>query len=97
MALTGLAAKVKLVLRITGDDLDPEILDMIEEVGEDMTRLGIAATAQSETALGRKATVAYCKSRYAQDATERSAYYEAYTVILDEMRRSTGYLAEVVE
>ena len=97
MALIGLAAKVKLTLRITGDDLDTEILDMVEEAGEDMERLGIAAAAQSATALGRKATIAYCKSRYAQDATERSAYYEAYTTFLDEMRRSTGYRAGVVE
>jgi ADP-glucose pyrophosphorylase len=97
MALTGLAAKVKLVLRITGDDLDPEILDMIEEAGEDMERLGIAATAQSTTALGRKATVAYCKSRYATDVTEIGAYHEAYITILDEMRRSAAYRAEVVE
>lgn len=86
--------KVKLALRLTGTDLDDEIMDMIDEAGEEMGRLGIGEAVQTNTALGRSATIAYCRSRYAPDATDRAAYYESYQQILDSIRRSAMY-AEV--
>ena len=86
--------KVKLGLRLTNDGLDDEIMDMIDEASEEMKRLGIGDTVQLNTALGRAATIAYCRSRYAPDAADRAAYQESYQQILDSIRRSAMY-AEV--
>ncbi len=89
--MTEIGEKVKLALRITNDALDDEIEDMIEEAREDMLRLGIAEAAL-DTALARRAVIAYCKSQYAPDIAAADNLREVFRGALDEMRRSAAYM-----
>ena len=88
MATAKMIAKVKMALRLSSEDFDAEVSDLIDEATEELERQGA-----SDDALGSKQAEhyikTYCRAHFSPDADQANAYADALTGIADAIRRSS--------
>ncbi len=87
MASASMVSKVKMALRLSSDDFDSEIGDLIDEANEELERLGA-----SDDALDSKQAEHYIKTyaraHFSPNADAAKAYADILTSIADSIRRS---------
>ena len=89
--------KVKLALRISHTALDSDILDTIQTARLELIRAGVLEEkANSDDELINMAIKTYCLSAYCNDKKMAERYDESFKYQLDNLRKSSGYMKEVV-
>lgn len=88
MANTTILEKVKLALRISHDELNDEIEDVINSARQEMKRAGMnPQKADSDTELVETAIKTYALAYYAP-VKEAEKYTESFRYQLDQLRKS---------
>lgn len=88
MANATILEKVKLALRISHNELDDEINDVIISARQEMTRAGMKSeTAESSMELVETAIKTYALAYYAP-VKEAEKYTESFRYQLDQLRKS---------
>jgi len=84
---------IKDVLRVSGDDLDTEIQDLIDSAKADLVLSGVHADKISDTdPLIKRAVILYCKAHFGYDdpkITER--FLESYNSLKHHLTLSIEY------
>lgn len=90
--------KVKIALRISHDYLNSDIEDSISAARLELKRAGVKAEmADSETdELICLAIKTFCLSIYSATDAIRKGYEESWKYQLDNLRKSSAYMAEVI-
>jgi uncharacterized phage protein (predicted DNA packaging) len=88
---------VKTHLRITHDDFDAEIADVISEAKAEMERAGVSGTAIVDTdPLIACAVKTYARYRYAEHEKDRDGYFVSWQYQLGNLRASEDYTGIVL-
>lgn len=83
---------IKLSLRLTGDDFDAEVQNLIDAAIADMRRVGVKDEAlDSETALVKMAVTCYAKARFGFDNEDASYFDSSYRQIVTDLVNSSQY------
>jgi uncharacterized phage protein (predicted DNA packaging) len=84
---------VKDALRVSGDDLDTEILDLIESAKADLILSGVNKDKVVDTdPLIKRAITVYCKAHFGYDDPKLSErFQESYTSLKHHLTLSTEY------
>lgn len=88
MATAEMIAKVKMALRLSSEDFDAEVSDLIDEATEELERQG----ASDDALISKQAEhyiKTYCRAHFSPDAEQANAYANALTGIADAIRRSS--------
>lgn len=87
--------KMKIALRIKSDNLNEEIASVINSARQELIRAGVdSEKAQDETDdLIISAIRAYVLSWYCVDDKQQERYQRSFETQLDNLRKSTGYMA----
>lgn len=86
---------VKLALRVTEDDFDTEILDLIEAVKADLKLCGIVASKINDLdPLIKRAITAYCKAGFGYDNPDAGRLFKSYESLKTHLSLSQEYLEE---
>lgn len=90
---------VKVVMRISGTDLDSELNDLISAAKLDLKLAGVLATlvdAVTPDALIKRAITVYCKANFGWDNQEADRFQASYDLLKAHVASSTDYIVEVV-
>jgi uncharacterized phage protein (predicted DNA packaging) len=89
--------KIKEVLRITTDDFDQEISDLIEACRSDLKLSGVSQTKinRDTDPLIKRAVSVYCKAHFGFDNPDFDKLTQSYDSIKKEMVISSEYTTEV--
>jgi uncharacterized phage protein (predicted DNA packaging) len=71
---------VKLRLRISGDDVDDEISDLIDVAKSDLILSGVLKTDYTDPLI-KQAIITYCKANFGWDNPEAERLQEAYDLL----------------
>lgn len=84
----------RLALRITGQDLDSEIAELIAAAKKQMSLAGVcpAKLANDTDPLIRRAVIVYVKAEFGLDNPDAEKYRESFGMILKDMVLSSEYL-----
>ncbi len=84
---------VKNVLRVSGNDLDTEVADLISAAQTDLILSGILATKATSTTdpLIRRAVVVYCKANFGWDNPEADRFQKSYDSLKQHLCLSQEY------
>ena len=89
--LKTVAEEVKLALRVTGDDFDPEVAMLVESAAEDMKRVGISEQYVEDAGpLVRLAMCTYAKARFGFDNPEADRFDASYRQLVIDMLHSSA-------
>ncbi|SHF16424.1 head-tail connector protein [Caloramator proteoclasticus] len=87
--------KIKIALRIDGNDLDEEILDLIYAAKADLKLSGVLETKIVDTdPLIIRAITTYCKANSSSDNNEAERYQKSYEMIKNHLTLSQEYIRE---
>lgn len=92
--------KIRTACRVSKDtDTDAELTDIIEECRSDLQALGVLSTkVSSETdPLVLGAVRSFARWKFGVDERDSELNRRDYMIQRDELRRRTGYIAEVVD
>ena len=88
MATAKMIAKVKMALRLSSEDFDAEVSDLIDEATEELERQGASDDALSSKQAEHYIKT-YCRAHFFLAADQPNAYAAALTGIADAIRRSS--------
>lgn len=87
--------KIKVALRIDGNDLDEEIFDLILAAKADLKLSGVLETKIVDTdPLIIRAITTYCKANFGYDIPDAERYQQSYEMIKNHLSLSQEYIAE---
>lgn len=88
--------KIKLALRISHKYLDDEISNTIEVARAELIRSGVSADKANsqDDVLIYSAIKTYCMFAFAGDAKISDGYFKSWSYQLENLRKSSGYMAE---
>lgn len=90
--------KIKLALRIDGDELDNDIEDTINAAKADLKLNGICENKVSDDdPLIVRAVKTYCKAEYTSDNNEAVRYKQSYEMIRNHLALSCEYTVQEVQ
>ena len=70
---------IKNALRISGDDFDKEVRDLIEACKQDLMSSGIASSCfNKDDKLIKRAIINYCKAEFGYDNPDSEKFRQAY-------------------
>lgn len=81
---------VKDALRISGTDLDTEILDLIEAAKADLALGGVLSVDETDPLI-KRAIIVYCKSNFGWDNTEAERFQNSYDLLKKHISMSSVY------
>lgn len=87
---------VKLSLRISTDDFDTEIQDLIEAAKIDLNISGVNKTEESDY-LTKRAIIIYCKAHFGYDNPDAERFEESYVMLKQLLALSSDYEEVVVD
>jgi len=86
---------VKNVLRVSGNDLDIEVIDLIDAAKEDLKLSGILESRVTEVdPLIKRAIIVYCKANFGWDNPEAERLQNSYDMLKAHLSSSTDYIIE---
>lgn len=91
---------VKLSLRIDGNDLNTEVLDLIDAAKLDLSIAGVSESKLiTPDALIKRAVILYCKANFGYDDSKVAERFEAsYLSLKQHLTLSSEYMAgEIIE
>ena len=84
--------KVKKVMRISTDDFDEELQDLIQECKADLVFTGVKESLiDEEDELIRKAIITYCKANFGWENTDYERLHAAYLSLKARLITSEDY------
>ena len=87
---------VRDALRVSGNDLDGEIQDLIDAAKADLSLSGVHPSKIIDTdPLIKRAVVVYCKAHFGWDNPEADRFVQSYTMLKQHLALSAEY-AEAV-
>lgn len=86
---------VKNVLRISGNDFDTELIDLIEAARNELKLAGVDSTLADSTSdsLIKRAITVYCKAEFGFDNGEAERFRKSFDLIKQHLTLSTDYMA----
>jgi uncharacterized phage protein (predicted DNA packaging) len=88
---------IKDILRVSGNDLDTEILDLIEAAKADLQLSGVHSTKVNDAdPLIKRAITVFCKANFGWDNPEADRFQKSYDMLKQHLTLSTEYTTEVV-
>lgn len=88
---------VKETLRVSGNDLDTEIYDLIKAAKADLQLGGVLKSKVVDTdPLIKRAIVVYCKANFGWDNPEAEKFRDSYDMLKTQLTLSTEYTTEVM-
>lgn len=89
--------KCKNSLRISGNDFDIEVQDLIDECKSDLESEGIAKSKIVDTdPLIRRAIITYCKAFFGWDNPEREIFIQSYISQKNKLSLDSNYIGVII-
>ena len=87
---------VRDALRVSGNDLDGEIQDLIDAAKADLSLSGVHPSKIIDTdPLIKRAVIVYCKAHYGWDNPEAVRFAQSYTMLKQHLALSAEYTGAV--
>lgn len=84
--------QVKIALRVSGNDLDTEVTDLIEAAKADLLLSGVHKDKILDTdPLIKRAVIIYCKAHFGYDNPEADRFLQSYNMIKQHLTLSAEY------
>lgn len=81
---------VKLALRVTAPDFDPEIQGLIDAAKADLKLAGVADPVETDPLI-KRAIITYCKANFGYDNPEAERFQQSYDMLKMHLTLSFDY------